>query len=230
MVVPSGFITGYMPEASGDYVKVYLYLLQNGCADIEKTAEALRLTEGDVKRAIGYWEDKGVIVHSIEMNMEGQAAEKKNKKKNDDLRDSYRSTEGTEKLLRLSEDPEFAELMFIVQKYRSKIADEKETEVFAFLYDGLHLKSEVIEYLVEYAVEHEHNSIRYIETLGKDWAEIGISDVESAKRRVKQFEEGGKKETKRKTPSRTRAKLGESNDPHTDYDEIVINEMFRNMG
>ena len=62
-IVANEFIEKYMPEASGDYVKVYLYLLKNRAAGVEISAiaDALHMTEGDVRRAIRYWEDKGIV-------------------------------------------------------------------------------------------------------------------------------------------------------------------------
>lgn len=231
-LVPASFIEGLMPEANGDYVKVYLYLLLNGCENTEKTAGDLHLTEGDVKRALRYWEEKGVIGRRAESGKmstkETEAGKEKSIKKAgaEELRDRYRSTEGTEILLRLSEDSEFTELLFIVQKYRSKIMSEKETEVFAYLYDGLHLPADVLEFLVAYSVEHDHNDIRYMEKLGKDWAEIGISDVEAAKRRVKQFEGGAEPKKTAKAP----AKEARVPQRHTDYNELMMQELIADLG
>lgn len=55
------FIDEYMPHANGDYVKVYLYLLrymQAGKEDvsINSISDTLNYTEGDVQRALKYWE------------------------------------------------------------------------------------------------------------------------------------------------------------------------------
>ena len=251
-LVPADFITGYMPEANGDYVKVYLYLLLNGSLDEEKAADALRLTEGDVRRALRYWEEKGVIGGTDGARMTEEKNKKENTKKStkaadrDALRDRYMSTEGTEILARLSEDADFTELLFIAQKYRSKIMDEKETEVFAYLYDGLHLPTEVLDYLVAYAVEHDHNSIRYIEKLGCDWAKIGIRDVEAAKRRTKQFEEKAANAAARLSGSLSGKDLSQASGngardgaglrhagekpSRTDYNELVMQELIEDLG
>lgn len=227
VVVPSRFITEYMPKAGGDYVKVFLHLLYEGRADVEKMAEDLQLSEGDVKRALRYWEKQGVVGTGSDA---GTEVPEKRKSKKEDLRDRYRSTEGTEALLRLAEDEAFNELTLIVQRYRSKVMDEKEAQVLAYLYDGLKLPADVIEYLVTYSVEHDKNDIRYMEKLGSDWAQIGISTVEAAKRRTSQFEE--KKPVKR-TSAKARAseaKAGHAQERHTDYNELVMKELMENMG
>lgn len=260
VVIPSRFITEFMPQAGGDYVKVFLHLLYQGRADIDKMAEDLCLSEGDVKRALTYWEKKGVVgtqetsgaeasdYRPEEENSESDecgcgmrkapesaaaAARPQGAPGRDAVRDRYRSTEGTEALLRLSEDDAFRELTLIIQKYRSKIMDEKESQVFAYLYDGLKLPTDVIEYLVTYSVEHDKNDIRYMEKLGYDWAQIGINTVEAAKRRTSQFEENGGKTRVRKTAARPKAadaKAGRAQERHTDYNELVMKELMENMG
>lgn len=244
VVIPTRFITEYMPQAGGDYVKVFLHLLYEGRANIEKMAEDLQLSEGDVKRALEYWERQGVVGRKKDASFEETAptpecTEKPAARKisgssdMDSLRDRYRSTDGTEALLRLADNEEFRELTLIVQKYRSKIMDEKESQVFAYLYDGLKLPADVIEYLVTYSVEHDRNDIRYMEKLGCDWAAIGINTVEAAKRRTSQFEENGGRKTARRSsakPKASDAKAGHAQERHTDYNELIMKELMENMG
>ena len=50
-----------------------------------------------------------------------------------------------------------------------------------FFYDGLGMSADLIEYLIEYCVGHNHKSIRYIEKVALAWAEEGITSVEEAK-------------------------------------------------
>lgn len=250
-IVANEFIDKYMPESNGDYVKVYLFLLRNRerGTDVPMIAEKLRLTEGDVRRAIAYWEEKGIVSvsirhrdsysqpgfaqtgHAFTMEAEpdsahasasadansiasanaadnmdagsgyasdnamsdvtapSQAADNAGIADNStDLRDRYRRAEGKAVLNTLVRDDEFGKLLVIVQRYRSKILTESEQEVLAYLYDGLKLPCDVIDYLVEYCVSSGHNNMKYIEKTGLDWAEIGIRDVESARRRTDQFE------------------------------------------
>ena len=223
-LVANEFLDKFMPSANGDYVKVYLYLLRNSteAVDIESIAEALELTEGDVRRAVRYWEKCGII----SLNGGAKSADSSSSKRSDcaartkraeisadaqedsapegeasaagtvakgadpdgEIRSRYKRTEGKATLNRLSEDAEFKQLLFMVQKYRSKILTESEEQVLAYLYDGLHLPFDVLDYLVQYCVETDHNSMRYIEKTGLDWAGIGIRTVSEAKRRTKEFD------------------------------------------
>ena len=224
-LVANEFLDKYMPQANGDYVKVYLYLLRNGKAgvDIETAAESLELTEGDVRRAIKYWEKCGIVTLGADLSGKpsgnvrrsaitesadasvGTSADsgtyrqsaKDNTCETADsgsadadgaIRNRYKRIEGKNALNRLSEDIEYKQLLFMVQRYRSKILTEQEEQVLAYLYDGLKLPADVLDYLVQYCVETKHSSMRYIEKTGLDWASLGIRTVNDAKRRTRQFE------------------------------------------
>lgn len=65
-IIPNIFIDKYMPEANGEFVKIYLYLLR--CisdAQLEVTisllADKFNHTENDVIRALKYWDKQGLI-------------------------------------------------------------------------------------------------------------------------------------------------------------------------
>ena len=64
--------------------------------------------------------------------------------------------------------------MYIAQRYLNKIFTQRELEVFAYLYDGLHMSAELLEYVVEHCVQGGHTSIRYIETVAISWHEKGL--------------------------------------------------------
>ena len=64
--VSNAFIDNFMGQATGEYVKIYIYLLrcleQEGEAfSIHKIAAKLGHTDLDVKRAFDYWEQQGMI-------------------------------------------------------------------------------------------------------------------------------------------------------------------------
>ena len=60
------FIDEYMPQANGDFVKIYLYLLRrssnvNDELSICKIADEFNYTENDILRAFSYWEQIGLL-------------------------------------------------------------------------------------------------------------------------------------------------------------------------
>ena len=70
-ILSNTFIDYYMPEANGDFVKVYLYLLrlQQGshtACSISKIADHLQCTDNDVERAIKYWIGKDLLQYSLD--------------------------------------------------------------------------------------------------------------------------------------------------------------------
>lgn len=247
-IVANEFIEKYMPEASGDYVKVYLYLLKNRTLGVEISAiaEALHLTEGDVRRAIKYWENKGIVsvgrkdrtsaaadaeadnassydaAESVKEEESTKAHDKAQTaadgidsdlmRGEDEIKSRYKNTEGKAILNTLSEDEEFVQLLFIVQKYRAKILTEREQEILAYLYHGLKIPCDVIDYLVAYCVENEHNNMRYIEKVGLDWAKAGISDVKAAKRRTAEIDRMRRDTAKKNTARVSRQGITRNND------------------
>lgn len=65
-IVPNIFIDNFMPEANGEFVKVYLYLLRSMSShacdiSISAIADCFNHTEKDVIRALKYWERTGLI-------------------------------------------------------------------------------------------------------------------------------------------------------------------------
>jgi DnaD/phage-associated family protein len=194
-LVANTFIDEYMANASGEYVKVYLYLLrhQQDAVSIEQIADALNHTESDVKRALAYWEKLGALQKKT-VSQDGleQKGDKVREVVAEERQESTASPSGStalakrnlysqEQVNQLAEDEDFTQLLYIAQKYMNKVFTPRECEVFAYLYDGLHMPAELLEYLVEYCVQGGHTSIRYIETVGLNWHERGLCTVEMAR-------------------------------------------------
>lgn len=63
--VSNYFIDYYMPQAGGEYVKLYLCLLRHaadyGSIPLESIAELFDYTERDIYRGLQYWADQGLI-------------------------------------------------------------------------------------------------------------------------------------------------------------------------
>ncbi len=92
-----------------------------------------------------------------------------------------------EQVNRLSGDEEFAQLLYIAQKYMNKVFTPRDCQVFAYLYDGLKFSPELLEYLVEYCVQNGHVSIRYMETVAINWHKQGFKTPEEAKEYTEAF-------------------------------------------
>ena len=70
-LIPNEFLDKYMPRASGEFVKVYLYFLRYSlCLDsgvsLATAADTFCMTENDILRALKYWEKEGLLRLSTE--------------------------------------------------------------------------------------------------------------------------------------------------------------------
>lgn len=81
---------------------------------------------------------------------------------------------------KLSGQEEFAQLLYIAQKYMNKTFTPVDCEVFAYLYGTLRMPTELLEYLVEYCAQNNHTSIRYVEKVALDWHARKLLTVEQA--------------------------------------------------
>lgn len=201
-MVANEFIDRYMANANGEYVKVYLYILRHKDEppSLEKVAEDLNHTEADVRRALAYWEKMGAlecvskkelvqeragadfaesqgVPAATRQNQVSQAMSPEQKA----AQTVSRSECSSEQLERLQGDGDFSQLLYIAQRYLGKIFTPRDVEVFAYLYDGLRLPMELLEYLVEYCAQNNHTSVRYVEKVAMDWHEKGFGTVEEAK-------------------------------------------------
>lgn len=200
------FLDYYMPKANGEYVKVYLYLLralQNPSLELSVTllADALDHTEGDILRALKYWEKEGILTLEYQKSkelagielLEIKAPEEKTSKEavtkplNAPMaRRSYTRNE----LAQFSSQADCQQLLFVCEQYLKKTLSPSEIETLLYFYDQLHFSADLIEYLVEYCVCKGSRSIHYIESVALAWAEAGIRTVSQAKERTTTYTRG----------------------------------------
>ena len=75
----------------------------------------------------------------------------------------------------------FSMLLFVIEQYMGRPLSTKETNSIVYFYDGLKLSTDLIEYLFEYCVEHNKQSINYIEKVALSWASKNIHTIAEAK-------------------------------------------------
>ena len=190
------FIDRYMPEANGEFVKVYIYLLRalSGTSvsfSLEQMADRLLCTERDILRALKYWSKQGLLSLDFTDNKKlcgislltpgstaapapsGESAPEK------DLLPTEALTPDRVKELKQNED--IIQLLYIAEQYLGRTLSPGEIQKLLFFYDGLGMSADLIEYLIEYCVTRNHKSIRYIEKVALAWTGEGITSVEEAK-------------------------------------------------
>lgn len=175
-LVSNAFIDTYMAEANGEFVKVYLCLLRmlserDSMPGVSELADRLQTTEKDVQRALTYWQSKGVFM--IESGSEEAAAMAAPEP---EVLPAHNTSLGD-----LGEDADFAQLLYIAERYKGAPLSRTECDTFAYLYGDLKLSGELLEYLVEQCISNGHKSVRYMEAIALDWHRSGIATVEQAK-------------------------------------------------
>lgn len=217
-LVANDFIDQYMISANGEYVKVYLYLLrhQDENVDISDIADHLNHTESDVKRAITYWTKVGVLKaqplqaesekkkmpvleqapvnfqvkeHAVTAEPEHYAVlehGKEPEKQEIIEKPSYSPYQ----LSKLSDNEEFAQLLYVAQKYTGTIFSHKDCEVFAYLYEALGMSFDLLVHLVASCVQAEHREVRYMEAVALNWHKNGVKTVDQAKQGTELYVKG----------------------------------------
>ncbi|MBR4719480.1 MAG: DnaD domain protein [Lachnospiraceae bacterium] len=89
-----------------------------------------------------------------------------------------------QELMQFKSDPEISQLLFIAEAYLGKTLRPDEISSILFMYDSYGFSAELIEYLIEYCANNKKTNIKHIETVGRTWAETGISTVDEAKART----------------------------------------------
>lgn len=82
---------------------------------------------------------------------------------------------------KFSEDPDMAELLFIMESYLKHPLSSSDMNTVFFWIDSLKFSKDLAEYLVEYCIGGGHSSLRYMDKVAMGWSEDGITTVEQAK-------------------------------------------------
>ena len=206
-ILSNTFIDNYMPEANGEFVKVYIYLLRALSSapvsfSLEQMADRLLCTERDILRALKYWAKQELLTLDFTDNnklcgiallspsgtsSDTAAAEISGTSEPVSAEASAKPSSARpealtpERVSELKQNEDIIQLLYVAEQYLGKTLSPTEVQKLLFFYDGLGMSVDLIDYLIEYCVGHNHKSIRYIEKVALAWAEEGITSVEEAK-------------------------------------------------
>lgn len=194
--VPDYFIDRFMVDANGEYVKVFLYLLrslgrQNSAFSISNIAEALDHTQKDIRKALSYWENCGLLELSYDDCHE--------------LKGIYFSapesdfSPAPESDFSPVPEPDFSpvpepavteafadqeslsEIMYMAEKLIGSQITREDMETVIFWHDTLHFSWDLIEYIIEYSVEKGAKSFKYMDKIAQSYAQNNVRTVKEAK-------------------------------------------------
>lgn len=212
-LVENEFIDNYMAAANGEYVKVYLLLLRHlnnpyVSLSISQMADYLENTEGDILRALKYWEkyelmtleydDSGNVI-GVEVGKVPSSGTKSVSKSKTAPQPSSEpvlravpaptvsaapviSDDNTQAQKKPSHNrKELKQILFVAEQYLGKTLTRTDVDMITYFYDSLEFSADLIEYLIEYCVENGHKSMHYIQKVALSWSDEHITSVEQAR-------------------------------------------------
>lgn len=210
--VPSQVVDDGLKLSSAYQLKVLLYILRNSGKTFtnEEIGQALGMHEADVKDAIFYWIDKGLLA---ENNNEIIPVQSENtvSKITETPQEKVSDTKENVKPAELKSDNKFAtkpnmprpqkpthahiaqlvchdktlvDLLNEVQSILGKTLSNTDTATIVYLYETCGLPAPVIMMLVEYCICIDKPNLRTIERIGIQWSDAGIMTVQAADERI----------------------------------------------
>lgn len=179
------FINEYLPQAKGDYVKVYMYGYMYAQFDMELNEEAiakqLGLSKSKVSEAWNYWEELGAVKRYF---VEGDKIEPVIEFLS--IKDlMYSTMEEETQEDQISEknfnDSNLRELFHEIEKKMERQLSSTEILSFNELIADEYISPELILYGIEYCKGKGKDSPKYIHTVIRNWAIKGFSKVSQVK-------------------------------------------------
>lgn len=205
------FISEYMPQAPGEYVKVYMYALLYAAQGIELTHEGLSrqlgLSQDELDRAWNYWADMGAIKKTAhdsrlsELSNPGYDVEFLSLRELMYAPMSEASAVGSGAML----VPEAAatnfddvaslhrsavrEIFDFAESLKGKPLSEKEMRLLSHWYEHEGIDKDLIQRAIEHCFERNKTSIRYLETVIMEWNRLGIKTAREADEYIESISE-----------------------------------------
>ncbi len=169
--VPSAVTDRYLKFAKAEHIKVLLYILRNMAEDfsLQDISDNTDVSFYDVKEALLYWADTGILVEKEKPVVE---KEEKVKAVKQNIKPSR-----TDVAKRGNEDPKIRYLLREAQLKLGRNLKSNETSTLVWLYDDEGLDVSLILLIIQYAVQHNKANIRFIESVAVDWINKGVDNI-----------------------------------------------------
>ena len=186
--VSNVFIEKYMPNARGEFVKVYLLMLKHSIAGEPGIsgpilASSLNLLESDIMNALNYWSDLGVIKLTSIDPMNNFSIEFL------DLSEDNFTPNKEVNLLDALENKGINDMLKDIEKILGRTLSTKEMEMYLGWQKEFSFPSELILLLVEYCASKGKSDYRYIEKVALTWHDMNITTMDQAQNYIKQTED-----------------------------------------
>ena len=180
-LVPAAVSDQHLKLASGNQIKVLLYFLRNvsGGAEVSDISAFLKLPEEEVKDALQFWAQAGILV-SIGAPVNEVKREEKPK-----VAKPVTVKPTREEISAIAFTDE--KLSFLLGEAEMKLARTlrgNEMQTLAWLYLDHGMDVSIILMLVEYAVSEGKTTIAFIESIALSWLEAGVTTLTDAEEQI----------------------------------------------
>lgn len=177
--LPADVADKYLKLCKGEHLKVLIYILRNSAKNptVEEIASQTDVSLYDVKEAILFWADAGILI------IDNTAKEKETKKS---VKKSLKPSR-LDVAKRGLQDQKLSYLLNQTQLIFGRMLKDNEVETFGWLYDDLGLDVSLILFIVQYAKQQNKANIRFIESIATEWCDKGIETITDAENEVKEI-------------------------------------------
>lgn len=184
--VPTAVVDRYLKLAKAEHIKVLLYIMRNMSLQVsqEELAENTDLSVYDVKEALLYWADTGILLPK-----EQPVGVKELKNENKTVIRAEKPSR-TDVARRGAEDEKIRYLLRETQIKLGRNLKTNETSTLVWLYDDQGLDVSLIMMIIQYAVAHNKANIRFIEATAVDWINKGIDTITEADQELRKMAMG----------------------------------------
>lgn len=184
--VPDCVVDEYIKLASGQAVKVLLYVLRNGNrkTDKKEIADALNVSDETIDDAFNFWESVGVlsggqgaVLHTAVAGNRPNLPAAGNSSSNFNLRP-------TEIAERIRTSEQIRNLFIIAEASLGRLLNSTDQRSLIWIHEYLGMSIDVILMLVQYCVSLGKDSIMYIEKVAFEWQEKNIRTIDDAQNEI----------------------------------------------
>lgn len=182
------FIDKYMPNARGEFVKVYILGLKyciSGEIGVNSAifASTLHLLETDIINAWNYWNDENVIKMTAIDNMGNYNIEFL------DLDYMPSETKNNVNFLEKLNNKSIKDMLQDIEKLIARPLSPKEMEMYINWGTSYNFTPEIILLLIQYCISKGKTDYRYIEKVAISWHDAKITTVDEAQLFIRMHEE-----------------------------------------
>ena len=182
------FIEKYMPQARGEFIKIYLLMLKHNISgefgvSSSILASSLNLLESDIMNALNYWNDQGVVKFTQIDKMGNFNVEFL------DLVDEPAKPEKQVDLLEALGSENTKGMLKDIEMLLARPLSPNEMSTYLNWQKESGFSSELILILMEYCISKGKSDSRYIEKVALSWYDLKITTIDQAQNLIKKTED-----------------------------------------